>query len=59
MLVLITQCSHGGWYKDLVGKTWEVSSKYEYNGFVEYKTRSPEGYINFILGQDCVEVSNG
>lgn len=49
MKVKILKCSHGGWYRDLVGSTWEV---YEDCG-EEYKCRASDGYINFILKKDC------
>lgn len=37
------------WYADHIGETWEV---YEDCGN-EYKCRAADGYINFILKQDC------
>lgn len=49
MYVKIEKCSHGGWYKNHIGETWYV---YEDCGN-EYKCRSSDGYINFILKGDC------
>jgi hypothetical protein len=49
-IVYIKQCPDPlRWYRNLVGRWWEVES----DEGIEYKCREPEGYINFILKEDC------
>ena len=47
--VKIERCSHGGWYKDLIGHLYPV---YRDDG-VEFQTYQLDGPINFILKKDC------
>lgn len=49
ILVKITSCSHGGWYRDLIGQLYTV---FEDND-VEYICRADDGFLNFILKKDC------
>ena len=47
--VEITKCSHGGWYRDLVGQLYPV---YRDMG-EEWLTYELAGYTNFILKKDA------
>jgi hypothetical protein len=47
--VKIEKCSHGGWYKDLIGQMYPV---YKDEG-IEWATYELAGYKNFILKKDC------
>ena len=49
--VKIEQCSHGGWYKDLVGQWYPV---YRDEG-IEWLTYQLDGLSNFILKKDVQE----
>ena len=50
--VEITKCSHGGWYKDLVGQLFPV---YRDMGN-EWLTYELTGHTNFILKTDAKSV---
>lgn len=52
--LLITGCSHGGWYKDLIGET-VPNNGLEYG---EYRSVDNSGYINFVLEKDCEVVED-
>ena len=47
--IKITGCSHGGWYRDMIGQTYTVFEDSE----VEYICRANDGFLNFILKKDC------
>lgn len=47
--VRITKCSNRRWYSDLVGQTYVVFEDSE----VEYICRASDGFLNFILKEDC------
>ena len=48
--VRITSCKDPQrWYADLVGEVWPVIAEEE----IEYKCKGRDGYINFILKEDC------
>ena len=49
---MIDKCSHGGWYKDLVGQKYPV---YADEG-IEWRTHELEGPVNFILKEDATYV---
>ena len=53
--VKIEQCSHGGWYKDLIGQWYPV---YRDEG-VEWETYEFDGYKNYILKKDTTDEFNG
>jgi hypothetical protein len=48
--VRVTKCDDPKrWYYDHVGAEFDVLGDYD----IEYKTRQKDGFINFILKQDC------
>lgn len=47
--VLITKCKDRRWYSDYVGQEWGVIE----DCGIEYKCRAADGYLNFILKEDC------
>ena len=56
--LLITQCKDPlRWYANMIGQLVEYGGD---AGNGEYRSREPEGYINFVLHSDSkiVEVSN-
>ena len=53
--VKIEQCSHGGWYRDLVGQWYPVYRDED----VEWETYELTGHKNYILKEDATNVTNG
>jgi len=53
--VKIEKCSHGGWYKDLIGQWYPV---YRDEG-IEWETYELAGYKNYILKKDTTDEFNG
>jgi hypothetical protein len=47
--VKINKCSGRRWYSKHVGETWPVIS----DEGDEYKCRASDGFLNFILKEDC------
>lgn len=54
MRILITGCSDQSlWYSAHVGDIFP-SLENDENERMEYKTRTPAGYLNFVKARDCV-----
>jgi hypothetical protein len=53
-VLVVTNCSDSHkWYREHIGKTFPMLDEEP----TEYKTRQPEGYINFISKEDCQKIA--
>jgi len=54
--IFITDCCDSKrWYKDWIGYYFRLIETVQYsNGLIEHKTRTPEGYLNYVQDKDCI-----